>query len=187
MLSCLPANPAFGFLFCPPSPKGKDIPPTRARRALFPGGEGGDKGYFYARGFAPCIPGGLDGARHWLDLPVRHSAGGLLSCLPANIAFSLLSCPLSPQPPSPAGKGETKVIFMQGASPLASPRLSRRRHWNRGANRAPGGGCAPALSPACPAFSFVFCPHPPQPPSRREGGESRLFHARGFAPCIPEG
>ena len=32
----------FSLLFCPPSPKGKDIPPTRARRALFPSGEGGD-------------------------------------------------------------------------------------------------------------------------------------------------
>ena len=28
------------------------IPP-----APFPGGEGGDQGYFHARGFAPCIPG----------------------------------------------------------------------------------------------------------------------------------
>ena len=47
----------FSLLFCPPSPKGKDIPPTRARRALFPSGEGGDFRLFYARGFAPCIPG----------------------------------------------------------------------------------------------------------------------------------
>ena len=38
----LPAAPAFSLLCCPPSPKGKDIPPTRARRALFPSGEGGD-------------------------------------------------------------------------------------------------------------------------------------------------
>ena len=44
-------------------------------------------------------------------------------------AFSLLYRPLSPQPPSPAGKGETKVIFMQGASPLASPGLDGTRHW----------------------------------------------------------
>ena len=32
------------------------IPPTRARRALFPGGEGGESKFSYARGFAPCIP-----------------------------------------------------------------------------------------------------------------------------------
>ena len=49
-------------------------------------------------------------------------------------AFSLLYRPLSPQPAlaersSPAGKGATKVIFMQGASPLASPGLDGTRHW----------------------------------------------------------
>ena len=32
-------------------------PPARARRALFPSGEGGDFLFSYARGFAPCIPG----------------------------------------------------------------------------------------------------------------------------------
>ena len=40
LVACLPFY--FSLLFCPPSPKGKDIPPTRARRALFPSGEGGD-------------------------------------------------------------------------------------------------------------------------------------------------
>ena len=55
--------------------------------------------------------------------------GGVLSLSPAYPAFSLLYRPLSPQPPSPAGKGETKVIFMQGASPLASPGLDGTRHW----------------------------------------------------------
>ena len=41
---CLPTLPLV-FVFPP-------IPP-----APFPGGEGGDQGYFHARGFAPCIPG----------------------------------------------------------------------------------------------------------------------------------
>ena len=49
-------RPAFSLLCCPPSPKGKDIPPTRARRALFPAGRGRLR-LFQARGFAPCIPG----------------------------------------------------------------------------------------------------------------------------------
>ena len=50
--------------------------------------------------------------------------------LSAAPAFSLLSCPPSPKgkdiprPPSPVGKGEIKVIFMQGAPPLASPGLN---------------------------------------------------------------
>ena len=124
-----PANPAFGFLFCPPSPKGKDIPPTRARRALFPGGKG-ENHSFLMQGASPLASPGLSGARHWLDLPARHSAGGLLSCLPANIAFSLLSCPPSPKgkdiPPTrarralfPGGKGENHCFLMQGASPPA--------------------------------------------------------------------
>ena len=36
-----------------------------------------------------------------------------------------------------------------------------------------------------PALSLLFCPYPPSPPSRREGGESLFSYARGFAPCIP--
>ena len=64
-----PANPAFGLLSCPPSPKGKDIPPPP-----FPSGEGGDQGFFHARGFAPCIPGAEPG-RHWLSLRGRRPAG----------------------------------------------------------------------------------------------------------------
>ena len=57
-------------------------------------------------------------------LPFRHPQGGLPFSLPAYPAFGLLSCPLSPRPPSPVGKGETKVFFMQGAPPLASPGLN---------------------------------------------------------------
>ncbi len=32
------------------------------------------------------------------------------------------------------------------------------------------GGGLPSLPPADLAFSLLFCPHPPCPPSRREGG-----------------
>ena len=45
---------------------------------------------------------------------------------PAYPAFSLFFCPLSPRPPSPAGKGEIFSFLMQGASPLASPGLNLR-------------------------------------------------------------
>ena len=46
------------------------------------------------------------------------------------------------------------------------------------------------MSPADLAFSFFSCPYPPSPRSqsalpRRGRGSPRLFHARGFAPCIP--
>ena len=60
LLACLPC---LWFTFLPPIP-----PPP------FPSGEGGDQGFFHARGFAPCIPGAEPG-RHWLALPIRHPAG----------------------------------------------------------------------------------------------------------------
>ena len=106
--SWLPAAPAFGLLCCPPSPKGKDRPPTRARRALFPAGRG-RLGLFYARGFAPCIPGaGWDAAlgllvesglwrgglpgRHWGMVGAHASGGGAcflcrLPTLPGTFSF----------------------------------------------------------------------------------------------------
>ena len=61
---------------------------------------------------------------------------------------------------------------------------SPRRCRLGGRQRYPAGG-VPALSPAYTAFSFVFLPLSPRPPSRREGGDYRLFYARGCAPCIP--
>ena len=52
--------------------------------------------------------------------------------LPVCLAFSVLPCPHPPDPRSqsalPGGKGEIFCFLMQGASPLASPRLSQRRH-----------------------------------------------------------
>ena len=54
----------------------------------------------------------------------------------------------------------------------------------RPAVAVPDGG-SPCLSPANPAFSLLFCPHPPNPLPLRGRGRPRLFHARGFAPCIP--
>ena len=45
----------------------------------------------------------------------------------------------------------------------------------------------PALSPACPAFSFVSCPHPPRPPSRREGGGIKVISCKGLRPLHPRG
>ena len=50
--------------------------------------------------------------------------GGLPSLSPAYPAFSLLPCPLSPYPPSPAGKGGTKVISCKGLRPLHPQHLT---------------------------------------------------------------
>ena len=82
--------------------------------------------FFRRRGVPPCRGGIAPAlqARRALAAPCGGRAF-FVACP----AFSLLYRPLSPQPPSPAGKGETKVIFMQGASPLASPGLDGTRHW----------------------------------------------------------
>ena len=55
--------------------------------------------------------------RSRLSLPLWCSAGGLPCLPPAYPAFGLLSCPLSPQPPSPVGKGETISLFRRGLRP----------------------------------------------------------------------
>ena len=140
---------------CPPSPEGKDRPPPP-----FPGGEGGDYRLFFARGCAPCIPGAEPG-RHWFAPPLWKTQWG--AC--PGVAGS-------------AGVSGTR----RGACLLCRlPALPLRY---------PAGGL-PALSPANPAFGLISCPLPrrgridPRPPSRREGGDYRLFYARGCAPCIP--
>ena len=121
LLFWLPAAPAFSLLCCPPSPKGKDIPPTRARRALFPSGEGGDQGYFM-QGASPLASPGLGGMRHWGCLwkagcgggayilcrlptpPCRYSEGAfLLGCLPP-LSLAYFAAPIPPTP-FPSGEG----------------------------------------------------------------------------------
>ena len=113
LFCCLPTPPLAYF----PAP----YPP-----APFPGGEGGDFLFPYARGFAPCIPapeleaaqanpaeqipsGGLPGWSPTNPAAVV-SAGGVPSLSPADPAFSVLLCPHPPDPRSqsalPGGKGE---------------------------------------------------------------------------------
>ena len=82
----------------------------------FPGGEGGDQGYFM-QGASPLASPRLSRRRHGLNLRCRCPLGGLPALSPADLAFCLLSCPLSPQPPSPAGKGVPKSLFRRGLRP----------------------------------------------------------------------
>ena len=112
-----PAYPAFSLLFCPPSPKGKDRPPTP-----FPTGRGDYK--LILPGAPPPAP--RHQTAYGTDIPCRCSTpeGGAPSLSPANPACSLLFCPPSPKgkdrPPTPfpAGRGDYKLI-LPGASPPA--------------------------------------------------------------------
>ena len=73
---------------------------------------------------------------------------------------------------------------MQGASPLAFPALNRLRHSQSLPSRCPAGACPVGRLPTLPSVCF-FAPYPPNPLPLRGRGRPRLFHARGFAPCIP--
>ena len=122
------------LLCCPPTLPLVDfsapIPPTP-----FPSGEGGDLRLFYARGFAPCIPGAerdaalaepavqeTEGGRgdfgRLPTLPLWYPAGGSGGQSPADLAFSLLLCPHPPDPLPLRGRGRLKVILCKGRSPL---------------------------------------------------------------------
>ena len=117
----------------------------------------GSQRLFHARGSAPCIPGA-----------------------------------------EPTGCRKTDRTAFLLAVPPAKERGDRGR-WNYpsqataafemvlspGAGIASAAGGLPFLSPANPAFSLLFCPHPPDPLPLRGRGSPRLFHARGSAPCIP--
>ena len=119
---------------------------------------------------------------------------------PATPAFRLPSCPHPPRPPS-RREGGDQGYFMQGASPLASPGLDRLRHLQtlplwclRGACPCLAGsaGVDGTRRAACLLYRLspqpldcLLAPIPPDPLPLRGRGRPRLFHARGFAPCIP--
>ena len=185
-----PAYTAFSFCCCPHPP------------APFPAGRGRSR-LFYARGFAPCIPGAEPG-RHWLVGRQRYPAG-LVRWSPDDHALTFF---FFPHPPPrvrralfPAGRGRPKLFYARGFAPCI-PGDEPKRHWLSLPYRYPCGGlvrlvacstchcgtkreCLPSLSPVYTAFSFGCCPHPPAPFPSGEGGDQGYFYARGFAPCIP--
>ena len=147
---------------------------------------------------AGAVPGGACPGRHWLALPLWKTQWGLASrgtCYPC---LWFASCPLSPRPPSQREGGDLRLFYARGFAPCI-PGAEPGRHWLSLPYRYPCGGlvrlvacstchcgtkreCLPSLSPVYTAFSFGCCPIPPFPAGR---GRPRLFHARGFAPCIP--
>ena len=110
--------------------------------------------------------------------------------------------PPIPPTPFPGGEGGDFSVYFAGGFAPGTPALNRLRHlqslplWCPEGGLATGGTCypchcgtlrggLPALPPAYPAFSLIFCPHPPDPPSRREGGDFLVYFAGGFAPGTP--
>ena len=132
LLCRLPTLP----LACFPAP----YPPARARRALFPGGEGGDQGYFM-QGAPPLASPAFNRLRHlqtfsnmnpaeglpgWLpaDLAaVVPGEGGLLFCRPPTLPLACFPAPYPPAP-SPMGKGRFMVISCKGLRPLHPQHLT---------------------------------------------------------------
>ena len=87
-----------------------------------PGGKGETK-VILCKGLRPLHPRGL--TRAALGKGANHAPGGgvpgWLSAVPDDC---FLFCPLSPQPPSPVGKGEIFTLFRRGLPPPAPLRLS---------------------------------------------------------------
>ena len=180
-------------------------PPARARRALFPGGEGGDQGYFM-QGASPLASPGLNpggtgaggvsraGGGACPASPARLAAavsGGELAffvaCLPPSVYFP------APYPPAracralfPGGEGGDQGYFMQGAAPLASPALDRLRHLQNLPNGYPAGGCLSCCLPTLPLVYFS-APYPPSPLPRRGRGETKVISCKGLRPLHPRG
>ena len=137
--------------------------------------------------------------------------GGCLVCRPPTPPLVYFFAPI---PPAPFlnGEGGSRLFHARGFAPCI-PGIKPLAAQAEPEKQAPGGGLTPALpvAPAAvvlagvaclfgrlPALPLVFdsAPfpegegYPPDPRSqsalpRRGRGRPRLFHARGFAPCIP--
>ena len=133
------------------------IPPTRARRALFPAGRGSPR-LFHARGSAPCIPG-------------AEPTG----CRKTDRTAFLLAVP-----PAKERGDRGRWNYPSQATAAFEMVLSP------GAGRTSAAGGLPFLSPANPDFSLLFCPHPPAPFPSGEGGAQGYF-MQGAPPLASPG
>ena len=98
--------------------------------------------------------------------------------------LSLAFLPPIPPTPFPSGEGGAPKFIPPGASPPAPLHLTAcgtHRACQAGTRR---GACPVGRLLPLP-LSFFSAPYPPSPLPRRGRGSPRLFHARGFAPCIP--
>ena len=130
-----------------------------------------------------------------LDLPSLYPAGGAcLLCRLLPPAFSLLSCPLSPQPAlaersSPAGKGEPQSIFRRGLRPR-HPCAEPLAALTEPSTAVPSGEACLLCRLLPPAFSLLSCPLSPQPALAERSspagkGEPQSLFRRGLRPRHP--
>ena len=90
-------------------------PPARARRALFPSGEGGIYSYLM-QGASPLASPGSEPARHWGRGEPR-AQWEACPCLVGSACPSFALAPYPPDPLPPAGKGGFIVILCKGLRP----------------------------------------------------------------------
>ena len=115
---------------------------------------------------------------------------GVPSLPPAAPCLYLLSCPHPPDPLPLRGRGSPRLFHARGSAPCipgAEPSAAREK---RGEPYARQGGL-PFLSPVCPDFSLLFCPHPPARARRAlfpsgEGGAQGYF-MQGAPPLASPG
>ena len=171
--------PCLGFTFLPP------IPPAPARRALFPGGEGGVFLFSYARGFAPCIPGTEPEAAR--AEPAVQVPGGVVRflCRLPTLPSAYFPAPIPPAP-FPAGRGGFFLFsYARGFAPCI-PGTEPEAALMQGANHVPGGG---ACLPCCRLTLPLWCPagglNPSGTCSPCPGGEDHLKRRRRLRRIVP--
>ena len=114
----------------------------------------------------------------------NHAPGGGRAFLVARLPLPLVYF-LAPYPPAPLprrGRGRLRLFSCKGLRPLHPTVCGTYRACQAGARR----GGLPSLLPAYPAFSLLFCPLSPRPPSPVGKGENiTLISPGATAPGTP--
>ena len=151
-----PTRPAFSFISFPHPPA--PLPPP---------GKGESQSLF-RRGLRPRHPC-TESPTALADAAVQEPGGGLPGRSPADLAFSFISCPHPPRPPSPTREGGVSKFISPGGFAPGTPALNRLRHLQTLPYGNPAGGL-PGRSPTRPALSFICGPHLPAPLPVGKGG-----------------
>ncbi len=140
-------------------------------------GRGVSKVYFAgASPRHPCI----ESPTALADAAVQEPGGGLPGRSPARPALSFILLP-HPPAPLPGGKG---LFLYAGASPLASPRPSRKRHGLHLRCRCPAVVCPAGRRLTLPLALFLSPIPPPPFPLRGRGVSQSLFRRGPGTPAL---